>query len=136
MADERDITNPLLKAASKLGARLFRVNTGMGWVGRIVRQTADAITLAHPRPLHAGLCKGGSDIIGWTPVKITPEMVGRTVAVFTALEIKTARVPTTPEQARFVATVREAGGYAAVVRSVDEGLAALAPLPTTPERSR
>lgn len=29
-----------------------------------------------------------SDFIGWTPVVITPEMVGSTVAVFTALEAK------------------------------------------------
>jgi len=124
---ERDITNPLLKAASKAGARLFRQNVGVGWVGRVVRKTDDSVTLANPRPLHAGLCKGSSDVIGWTPVVVTADMIGRRVAVFTALEIKTPGVVTTPEQARFVETVREAGGYAAVVRNVEDGVAALSP---------
>jgi len=129
MADERDITNPLLKAASKLGARLFRQNVGQGWVGRTVKHTGDMLVLANPRPLYAGLCRGSSDIIGWTPVVITPEMVGRTVAVFTALEVKTKGVATTKEQTSFVEVVRGSGGYAAVVRSVDDGLAAISPLP-------
>lgn len=119
---EADITNPILTGATKLGARLFRQNTGLGWVGKIFRKTADRITLDNPRPLHAGLCKGSSDIIGWTPRVITPEMVGQTVAVFTALEVKTGKVVTTDEQKAFVAAVQKAGGIAAVVRSVDEGL--------------
>jgi hypothetical protein len=128
MMSERDITNPLLKAASKQGARLFRQNVGLGWVGRIVRKTAETVTLANPRPLHAGLCKGSSDIIGWTPVVVTADMVGRRVAVFTALEVKTPGVPTTDEQAAFVRAVREAGGYAAVVKNVEDGVAALGPV--------
>ena len=119
---EADITNPILTGATKLGARLFRQNAGLGWVGKITRKTAAAITLENPRPLHAGLCKGSSDIIGWTPRVITPEMVGQTVAVFTALEVKTGRVATTPEQAAFVRAVQAGGGIAAVVRSTDEAL--------------
>lgn len=122
MAKESDVTNPILKAASKLGARLFRQNTGRGWVGETVRKTADAITLKDPRPLHAGLCVGSSDVIGWTPVVITPEMVGARVAVFTALEVKTGRVPTTQEQRDFIAAVLNAGGIAGVVRSTEEAV--------------
>lgn len=122
---EADITNPILTGATKLGARLFRQNTGLGWVGKIFRKTADRIILDNPRPLHAGLCKGSSDIIGWTPCVITPEMVGQTVAVFTAFEVKTNGVVTTKEQGAFVDAVRNAGGIAAVVRSVDEALSLL-----------
>lgn len=128
MANERDILNPLLKAASAAGARLFRQNTGVGWVGRMVSNKGGTVMLAGARPLHAGLCKGSSDVIGWTPVVITPDMVGKTVAVFTALELKTPGVATTDEQRRFVEAVRAGGGFAQVVRSVDEGLAALNPL--------
>lgn len=122
MAAEADITNPILTGASNFGARLFRQNTGLGWVGKIIRKTAAAITIENPRPLHAGLCKGSSDIIGWTPRVITPEMVGQTVAVFTAFEVKTDGVATTKEQGAFVGAVRDAGGIAAIVRSVDEAL--------------
>lgn len=127
MASERDITNSLLKAASSLGARLFRQNVGRGWVGRLVQNKGGTVILANARVLHAGLCTGSSDVIGWTPVTITPDMVGQRVAVFTALEIKTPGVATTTEQANFVNAVRASGGYAAVVRTVEEGIAALGP---------
>lgn len=128
MANERDILNPLLKAASAAGSRLFRQNVGTGWVGRMVSNSGGTVVLAGARPLHAGLCKGSSDVIGWTPVVVTADMVGKTVAVFTALELKTSGVATTKEQAAFVEAVRRSGGFAGVVRSVDEGLAALNPL--------
>jgi hypothetical protein len=57
-----------------LGGRVFRNNVGEYKVG--------------DRYIRYGLCPGSSDIIGWTPVKITPEMVGTTLPVFTAVEVK------------------------------------------------
>lgn len=129
MARESDITNPILKQASKLGARLFRQNVALAWIGETVRKTADTLTLRNPRPLHAGLCVGSSDCIGWTPVVITPEMVGARVALFTAIEVKTGRVPTTQQQRDFIAAVLKDGGIAGVVHSTDEALALiLAPI--------
>ncbi len=122
MGKEKDILNQLLIETSKKGARLSRVNNGLGWVGKIIRKSAAAITIENPRPLHAGLCVGSSDIIGWHSVVVTPEMVGQRVALFVALEVKTGRVATTKEQAAFVRAVGEAGGVSAVVRSVDEAL--------------
>lgn len=122
MEKERDITNPILKAASKLGARLFRQNTGVGWIGRTLRRSEGTLTLADPRPLHAGLCVGSSDVIGWTPVVITPDMVGARVAVFTALEVKTGRLKATEEQERFIEAVRAGGGIAGVVRCTEDAV--------------
>ncbi len=124
---ERDITVKILKEASQLGARLFRQNTGLGWVGEIVRKTGQALVLKNPRPLHAGLCVGSSDVIGWTPRVITPEMVGKTVAVFTAIEVKTKGITVTEPQKKFVQAVQEAGGIAGIARSVDEAVALLRP---------
>lgn len=108
----------LLYIASRFQGRLvaFRNNTGMGWAGTVVDKTADTITLKNPRPLHAGLVTGGSDMIGWTTVEITAEMVGRRVAVFTALELKTGRAKATEEQQNFIDRVRKAGGFAGVAR--------------------
>lgn len=40
------------------------------------------------RVIKYGLCSKSSDIIGLTPVVITQEMVGQTIAVFTAIECK------------------------------------------------
>ena len=67
--------------------RLFKINAGMGWCGKIVKKTDNTITIKNPRPLHAAP-EGWPDLTGWTSVLITPEMVGTTVAVFTAEEIK------------------------------------------------
>lgn len=95
-------------------ARLFRNNVGTGWVGRIVHQTPQRITLDFPRPLHAGLCAGSSDLIGWQTITITPEMVGKQIAVFTAIEVKTATGKPTPEQLNFIEIVRKSGGIAGI----------------------
>jgi len=63
---------------------------------------------------------GGSDLIGYRQVVIGPEHVGRTMAVFTAVEVKTATGRATKEQTAFVEHVKQAGGIAGVVRSVDD----------------
>jgi hypothetical protein len=65
---------------------------------------------------------GGSDLLGYRTITITPEMVGRKVAIFTAIEIKTATGRATPEQRRFIEHIRAAGGLAGIVRSIDEAL--------------
>jgi hypothetical protein len=78
--------------------------------------TFDAVLIHDARPLHAGLCEGSSDLIGWTPVTITPDMVGTTIAVFTAVEVKTGRVRVTEAQTRFLDAVTAAGGIARVAR--------------------
>ena len=101
-------------------AKLFRNNTGMGWTGEVLKHTKDMIVLKDPRPLHSGLCKGSSDLIGWLPVVVTPEMVGTTVALFTAVEAKTKTGRVSPAQAIFIANVSQAGGRAGVARSKDD----------------
>jgi hypothetical protein len=72
--------------------------------------------------LSFGLCKGSSDLIGFQSVIITPEMVGRKVAIFTALEVKTPTGKVSPEQKRFTEMVNYFGGIGAIVRSVDDAL--------------
>ncbi len=61
---------------------------------------------------------GGSDLIGYRSITITPDMVGQRVAVFTAIEIKTPNGRATPAQQHFIDHIRKAGGIAAIVRSV------------------
>ena len=68
---------------------------------------------------------GGGDLIGWRTVKITPEMVGQKVAQFVSLEVKTPTGRVRPEQERWRQVVAEAGGVAAVVRSVEDAERAL-----------
>lgn len=104
---------------TKCGAKLFRNNTGTGWVGKKER-IPGGIIIRDPRPLKAGLFKGSSDLIGWTPVRITPEMVGKTVAVFTAIEVKTKNTRLTKPQAQFIRRLLLDGGFGSKVMSAEE----------------
>lgn len=63
---------------------------------------------------------GGSDLIGYRKVTVTPEMVGQEIAQFAAVEVKTARGRVRPEQQRFIEHVRGAGGVAGIARSVED----------------
>ena len=62
---------------------------------------------------------GGSDLIGWTSVVITPEMVGKKIAVFTAIEVKTGKVQVSDAQKNFIEQVNKAGGRGEIIRYVD-----------------
>lgn len=66
---------------------------------------------------------GGSDLIGAVPVTITPDMVGATVAVFAAVEVKNATGRPTKKQLNFIHVVREVGGIGGVCRSPADLLA-------------
>lgn len=113
---EADFMRRCMKRASDLGARLFRNNTGQAWAGKATRLKDGSVLIENARPFHGGLCVGSSDLIGWTPVKITPEMVGKTIAVFTAVETKTARGRATTEQLNFIRVLNSHGGYGGIAR--------------------
>jgi len=110
-SNEHVVQNSIRLALGCGAARLFRNNTGAlkDHSGRLVRY---------------GLCTGSSDLIGWHTVTITPDMVGQSVAVFVAIEVKD-RARATPEQLRFIEVVRAAGGLAGVARTVDQARAIL-----------
>lgn len=116
---ESEVQKLIQLAASKSGAVTFRNNVGQGWIGQVRRLSDGSIHILNPRPLEAGLCKGSSDLIGWKSVQITPDMVGKRVAIFTAVEVKAGARPT-PEQLQFIDQVRKAGGIAGIARSPQE----------------
>jgi hypothetical protein len=118
---EQHLRKSVLTALSGLGARLFRVNTGMAWAGKAEVQGHN-VFIRDAYPIRMGLVEGGSDLVGWTPVTVTREMVGERVAIFTAIELKVGRTATTEAQDRFLARVRGAGGAATVARSVTDAV--------------
>lgn len=130
---ERDVQNRIWLACSRGPTRLFRNHVGLGWQGKARQFTRSETVVVMPgdvvirnaRPLHAGLCNGSSDLIGWRSVEITPEMVGQRVAVFAGIEVKDGGRPT-DEQAQFIDAVVAAGGIAGVARSPDEAAELLA----------
>ncbi len=91
------------------GCRLFRNNTG-------------AIKDAEGRLVRFGLCKGSSDLIGLKPITITPEMVGKKIAAFVAIEVKTPTGKPTAEQLHFIDRVKAFGGIAGIARSVEDAI--------------
>lgn len=101
--------------------RLFRNNVGTGWQG-IGHPNGTQITLKNYRPIQFGLCVGSSDLIGFKTVEITPEMVGQKLAVFVAVEVKTATGKASKVQKQFINTVQKMGGFAAICRTVDDAI--------------
>jgi hypothetical protein len=66
-----------------------------------------------------------SDLIGITTVTITPDMVGKTIGVFTAIEVKSEdfKWPSNARevsQAEFIVWVKSRGGIAGFCKSVDD----------------
>ena len=97
---ETEIQRRIMVALSKIGVRIFRNNVGTAKQGE--------------RTIKFGLCKGSSDLIGWT------EIDG--VAVFTAVEVKRPMKKPTEHQQNFIDRVNEAGGIAFVATSSDEAV--------------
>ena len=99
----------------KKNERLFRANAGMAWTGKVINKVGNKIVLENPRPFH-GMPKGTPDLIGLTSIEITPDMIGKKIAVFTVEEYKTeAYKRVTKEQAAFIKMVESLGGIARVV---------------------
>lgn len=131
---ERDIQNRILLECGRGDTRLFRNATAHAYVGkgervpqpRMVRMEPGDVLIRKAREIQAGLCEGSPDLIGWRSVEITLDMVGQRVAVFAGLEVKTDTGRASPEQTRFIAAVRDAGGIAGIVRSPESAAALLA----------
>ena len=69
-----------------------------------------------------GLAKGSSDLIGFKTVKITPEMIGQDLAVFTSIEVKTNTGQLSKYQHNWLQAVKKAGGITGVARTVRDAL--------------
>jgi len=103
-----------LEVGGRTDTRIFRNNVG-------IAQYPDGSKVEY------GLCRGSSDLIGWRSIIVTPAMVGKRLAVFTAIEVKVPGVRTDrkrlEQQADFIAAVRLAGGLAGFATSVPEAVA-------------
>lgn len=75
---------------------------------------------------------GVSDLIGVTGYVVKPEDVGRTIGVFTAMEVKTATGRVRDEQSGFVARVLKLGGIAGIVRSPEDAEKLISDFPRQP----
>ena len=114
----------ILLACGSGNVRLWRNNVGTGWAGQATKVTTGNlravsqalrpgdVVIRQGRPLHAGLCVGSSDLIGYRQVN--------RVAQFVALEVKSATGRPTAQQVQFLDHITSIGGCAGIVRSVDD----------------
>ena len=126
---ENAVMHHQMLALSQSGATVWRNNTGQAWTGDVTRLADGSVLIRNPRPLHAGLCKGSSDLIGIVPHIVTPDDVGRVLGLFLAVESKAPKGRASDAQRNFVEHIQRCGGLAGVARSVDEALAVMRRIP-------
>jgi hypothetical protein len=71
------------------------------------------------RRIKFGLLKGSGDYIGWKTVTITPEMVGKKIAQFLSVEVKTDTGVRSHEQINWCENVRKQGGIAVFIDDLE-----------------
>ncbi len=118
---EQAVQSSIRLAAANAGLLLWRNQSGACYddTGRLIRYG-----LANDSAQLNKRIKS-SDLIGITPTLVTQQMVGRTVGVFTAVEVKHEgwTKPTNDRehaQAEFIRIVVEKGGIAGFAASVDD----------------
>lgn len=120
--NESEVEQLIKIDAVQFGCFLMRNNSGSlnDKTGRAVRYG-----LGNDSPIRSAKIKS-SDEIGFTKIVITPEMVGHTVAVFTAIEVKkpgwifNAKDKREAAQLVFINWIRAAGGIAGFASSIAE----------------
>lgn len=104
---ERDIINEYLLNLPE-NMRMFRSNSGMAWAGKATKKGIFTI-IKNARPFH-GMPKGWPDITGFTSIEVTPDMIGKRIAIFTVTEAKTGNLKLSDDQIRFKNMIERMGG--------------------------
>lgn len=120
MKSESEIQQEIRVEAPKMGVTLMRNNQGgfKDETGRMVR-----FGLGNESPNQNYL---SSDLIGFTEIVVTADMIGKRIAVFTAVEVKRenwksgVKNEREQKQNNFIAWVKSRGGIALMTNSVDE----------------
>lgn len=105
---ESKVNDAIIKAGRLFGSILFRNRRGMA-------------RLEDGGMFPYGLGPNGfPDNCGYTPMKITESMIGKTVAIFTAIEAKTESGVLAPHQAAVIQELKERGCIAGVATKADD----------------
>ena len=96
-----------------------------GWTGELVRQWRDptgvVVTLKRAAFRAFGLGTDTLDLVGWRPVKITADMVGKVIAQYVEVDAKTPQYKRmSTGQKNRARVIREAGGFAGVAMRIEE----------------
>lgn len=97
---EKNFLNDRLLNLDSSREQLWRTNSGTGWTSNKTQRKGRNLILQDARPLNA-MIAGWPDLTGFTMVKITPEMIGKEIPVFTVEEFKTGKIQLSKEQKLF-----------------------------------
>lgn len=123
MKDESTISQEVQIQAPHHGCILMRNNSGacIDETGRMIRYGLGNISKKYTDQIKS------SDLIGITKVLITSEMVGTTLGVFTAIEVKKEAWKDTKKldkresaQLNFINWVKALGGFAGFANNIDK----------------
>ena len=116
--NETELQQNIQIESSKLGHKLWRNNSGafIDSTGRLIRFGLGHVSKNQPF--------ASSDLIGFTMVEITKEMVGTKIPVFTAIEVKNSKWKYTETerelaQKKFMDVIQMNKGIASFVNSVE-----------------
>ena len=120
---EHEIQNEIRVAVgAEQSATLFRANVGEAWTGTLVSSSLNRVTIENARRFRSGLPVGFPDLFGFRTIEITPEMVGKKVAVFAFIEVKKPSGRTSKAQEKMHTFLRNAGTVGGVARSAKEAI--------------
>lgn len=119
--NESELQQQIQIDAVQFNIQLMRNNSGafIDSTGRMVR-----FGLANVSKKHSDQIKS-SDLIGFTTVTITQDMIGKQLAVFTAIEVKAPDWKPSPTDKReraqlvFIEWIRARGGFAGFANSIE-----------------
>ena len=127
--DEKTIQNSILAATVGRPIKLFRNTVGVAWHGKHVRfdrettvtVRAGDVVIRNARAVTCGLSPNSPDLVGWMCVRVTPDMVGKMVAVMAGVEVKRPKgKPPTKGQQNFIDAITNDGGMAFAATGVGE----------------
>lgn len=120
---EHEIQNEIRVAVGTTqAATLFRANVGEAWTGTLAANNLNRVIIEDARRFRSGLPIGFPDLFGFRTIEITPEMIGKKVAVFAFIEVKKHGGRTSKAQEKMLAFLRAAGAVGGVARSPDEAI--------------
>jgi hypothetical protein len=125
---ESGIQNEIRNSLAVPGVCMFRANVGQAWTGSSVQRLPNGdLLIKDPRPFQTGLPTGFSDLFGFVKHTVTADDIGRHIAVFAAVEVKTKTGKATDKQQAFIRAVQAAGGRAGLARSAEDAVSIVRP---------
>jgi hypothetical protein len=116
---ESDLYPAIIGEFSHGATRIFRQQSLLAWAGKVIARSVNTVTLLNPHVIKIG-APGMSDLGGLTSHEITAADIGRTLAIYLAIECKAGKARANPEQTAFLEMVARLGGRAGIARSIED----------------